>query len=91
MGRYDIQEWSWDLKEKGIANAEYYTFEKLMPSKIYEGQMYELKFDSKVNSKTIKEKNFIFNDAYSITNSNHCLFDKAPTECGSCFIILKVN
>ena len=30
MGRYIIQEWSWNLKEKQVVNAEYYTFEKLI-------------------------------------------------------------
>ena len=52
--------------------------------------MYELKFDQKVNSITIRNKDLIFQDSYSITESVHCLFDTFPTECGSCFIILQV-
>ena len=89
LGRYEIQEWSWNLKEKGIINAEYFTFLKLMPSKYYRGEMYELKFDQKVNSNTIYEQELKFQDAYSITSSAHCFFDKQLTECGSCFIIMQ--
>lgn len=91
MGRYDIQEWAWKLKGKGVVSADFFTFEKLMPSKIYDGQMYELKFDQKVSSKTIKEKDLIFQNAYSIMESSHCSFSSLPTECGSCFVILTIN
>lgn len=90
MGRNAIQEWSWNLKEKDVVSVEYYTFEKLRPSKIYQGQMYELKFDQKVNSITIHNKDLIFQDSYSIMKSGHCLFDTSPRECGSCFIIMQV-
>ena len=90
MGRNEIQEWSWNLKQNEIVNAEYFTFEKLMPSKIYMGQPYELKFDLKVKSNTIRDKGLVFQDSYSITGSKYCRFDTLPTECGSCFIILQV-
>lgn len=90
MGRKEIQEWSWNLKQNEIVNAEYFTFEKLMPSKIYMGQPYELKFDLKVKSNTIRDKELVFQDSYSITGSKYCRFDTLPTECGSCFIILQV-
>ena len=90
MGRNIIQEWAYNLKESRSVEADFFTFIKLIPSKIYPGEMYELKFDSKVNSTTIYDNSLIFQDSYSITESEHCLFDKTPTDCGSCFIILQV-
>ena len=90
MGRNIIQEWAYNLKESRSVEADFFTFIKLIPSKIYHGEMYELKFDSKVNSTTIYDNSLIFQDSYSITESGHCLFDKTPTDCGSCFIILQV-